>query len=102
MGRPEEQADGEAGDLFVHLRNEEAAQRSGGLQDVCVGGGGPVGRERGGALEDEDGVEVRGDGGAQMELRSAHRDGDPGGVAERCGAAVAMGLAKISASVRRR
>ena len=37
-----------------------------------------MGRESGGALEGEDGVEVGGDGGAQMELRNAHRDGDAG------------------------
>jgi hypothetical protein len=35
-----------------------------------------VGGEVGGALEREDGVEVGGDGGAQMKLRS-HRDGVP-------------------------
>ena len=70
------------------FRNERGMK--GGIHDenVCIGCGRPVRCEVGGALESKDCIEVRGNGGAQMEWQSH-------------GTAAAMGLAKISASLRR-
>ena len=69
------------------------------FEDSGVGGGRPVGGVLGSSLKGDDCYEIRRCGGADLELRVAHQDEVPGGVGAR---ADGVGLAKISASVRRR